>query len=338
MKLVFINDPGMAEPVLAWNTLDTAESLTDQGLPCEAIAPRLYAKPLEGDVFIFYRTMQTDSFTRMRELQARGKPCGFMIDDIVWDPKYDFAYAPNFESQCRRFFQHADFFVFTSEKLAEVSRPMLGSKKVYIRRPGILERRFFNLSGLSDKWRDHRTPGTFRILISKGHITSEFQKMVSKIFYDLQGESFLHRTEVCYFSHENLFNNLGNGITVTRNAPCSFDRYLDQIAMLAPDLILCPFKQTEFNDCKCYPKYLEGGAISAPLLVSNIYPYRKVIRNGDNGILSDESELAQVLLFSAKHRDLLYTMGLNSREDVRSHYLLGPIALKFYNEMNQNER
>lgn len=337
MRLVFIHEPGFPEPILVWNTLDTAESLRQQGLPVEAIAPRSHANVPAGDVFIFYRTMTTDSFTRMLQLQSQGKPCGFMIDDIVWDPKFEFAYAQNFENQCKRFFQHADFFVFTSEALAEVAAPLIPSgRNVFIRRPGILERRFYDLTRLSDRWREHRIPGTFRILINKGHITDDFKKLVRSTFAALSGE-LPYPTQVCYFSIEKIFENLGTGISSNQNLPtASFDRYMDQIATIAPDIIFCPFKPSEFNNCKCYPKYLESGGLAAPLLVSSIYPYRKVIRQGENGILAEnEEELASLLLFAAKNQTWLRNMGIAAREDVRENHLLGPIALEFYERLKE---
>ena len=327
MKLVFVQEPRNPFSLIAWNTADTAESLRDQGFQCECVLLNEKAMKLDADVFIFYRTPTLDSVMKMQELQARGKLCGFFIDDLVWKPEYDFAYHDLHAKAVPVFFEKSDFLLFTSEHLAKYA-PV--GKKVFIRRPGILERRFRELVFLSDEQR-HKYANPFRILISKGHITREFKEMIKAIFASVE---VLEPIDVFYFSVEELFSSLGHNIRVHRLNPLDFDPYLRKIAELSPDLVLCPFRKTEFNDCKCYPKYLETGGIGSALLVSDIVPYRAVIDHTINGLLSvDDDELSGYLSFALKNRGWLLELGLAARKDVEQNHLLGPIAKNFYLEL-----
>ncbi len=338
MKLVFLQEQGFPSAIRAWNTDDTAESLRDQGFDCESVEMKSHANKLFGDVFIFYRCMTTDSVLKMRELQAQGKPCGYMIDDLVWDPRFKFAYGESFERSVKQFFRWADFTVFTSEELARVARETFkidDHRETIIRKPAILERRFYELKRFSEKNRvnDSLSQHPFKILISKGHITDDFKRNVKMLFAEIEEIS---HSQVFYFSVEDLFPSLGGRVEAVRLNPTDFDAYLREIARICPDVILSPFDRNEFNDCKCYPKYLESGGLSTALLVTDILPYKKIITQGENGILAEsDEELASLLHFASKNRTWLRGVGENCRKDVQAHHLLGPIALEFYQRLKE---
>ncbi len=332
MKLCFVNETDH-QALRAWNTDDTAESLSDQGLPCESVTWRQTLNIHAFDAFVFYRTLSMNAILAMRNIKQKrpGVPVGFMIDDLLWDSRFDFAYYPMAEQTAKLFFKEADFFVFTSERLAEVAAPLIGKGKlIFIRKPAILERRFERLVSKSDM---NRNPGSalFKILITKGHITKDFVRLVHGIF----AHAFPSPIELHYFSHENHFSDLENDHLFVRQwMERSFDDYLDSIAQISPDLILAPFSQSDFNDCKCYPKYLEAGAIAAPLLVSSIAPYRSVITDAKNGLIASSHEgMIQKLIWAMTHRSELHRIGISGRYDVRQRHLLGPHARKLYSEI-----
>jgi glycosyltransferase involved in cell wall biosynthesis len=56
------------------------------------------------------------------------------------------------------------------------------------------------------------------------------------------------------------------------------------------DLCLVPLEDTLFNDCKSALKFVECGAVSVPVLASPRREYRGLVRQDDNGFLSDDSE------------------------------------------------
>lgn len=61
------------------------------------------------------------------------------------------------------------------------------------------------------------------------------------------------------------------------------DHYLQAVAEW--DVWCAPYRDTEFNRAKFATKWLESSVLGIPLIASDIEPYRRVIRHGENGFL-----------------------------------------------------
>lgn len=62
-----------------------------------------------------------------------------------------------------------------------------------------------------------------------------------------------------------------------------FGHYLQAVA--AFDVWVAPYRDTDFNHSKYPTKFLESSMLGIPLIASDIEPYRRVIRHGENGFL-----------------------------------------------------
>ena len=320
MKLAFVQDHNN-ESLRLWNTDDTAESLRDQGLPCDSLTlPGDESKLFNYDVVIFYRSLTSDYSSLISRLQSKGKKVGFYIDDLLWDSNFSFAYAPHYKQRVQQFFTLADFCLFTSEYLSKYCPK---GKPLLFRKAGILERRF--------KPKPQPRSGNFKILISKDHVIPAFKDFVTSLFTQCLVKE---PVDVYYFSQgEKLYPDHIGRFTFHKISRLPFNKYLEKITEINPDLSLMPLPDDEFHRCKCYPKYLESGVTGSCLLASDIPPYNKIIKDGVNGLLATDQQFASKLKWAIEHRDSVTNIGHNNTKDVQENHLLGPIALKFYQDL-----
>lgn len=61
------------------------------------------------------------------------------------------------------------------------------------------------------------------------------------------------------------------------------DHYLHAVSEF--DIWCAPYRDTEFNRAKFPTKWLEASILGVPLIASDVEPYRRVIRHGENGFL-----------------------------------------------------
>lgn len=88
----------------------------------------------------------------------------------------------------------------------------------------------------------------------------------------------------------------------------SFDRYIQVIRALDPDIGLCPIKDHIFNESKSNLKVLELGALGIPCVASNFGEYKKLIKTDVNGILCNNNsslewfKAIEKLILNTQHR------------------------------------
>lgn len=89
------------------------------------------------------------------------------------------------------------------------------------------------------------------------------------------------------------------------------------------DIFIAPLCNSEFNQYKSAIKYLEYSALGVPGIYSNFEPYRKVIRNGENGILAkDAAEFLASLEELIHNESLRYSVAQEAVQDIKSNWLL----------------
>jgi len=64
-----------------------------------------------------------------------------------------------------------------------------------------------------------------------------------------------------------------------------YDDYRRTMSSLAWDIGLGPMPDTPFHRCKHYNKYIEYAAYGIPGVFSDVIPYRRAVRSGENGLL-----------------------------------------------------
>ena len=79
-----------------------------------------------------------------------------------------------------------------------------------------------------------------------------------------------------------------------RHIPYTADygKYRRTMAALGWDIGLAPMPDTPFHRCKHYNKYIEYAAYGIPGIYSDVIPYRRAVRSGENGLLTANTRQA----------------------------------------------
>jgi glycosyltransferase involved in cell wall biosynthesis len=91
-----------------------------------------------------------------------------------------------------------------------------------------------------------------------------------------------------------------------------FEHYLHAVSEF--DVWCAPYRDTAFNRAKFATKWLEASVLGIPLIASDIEPYRRVIRHGENGFLVKyEHEWGRWLKRLADDPELRQRIGMTAR-------------------------
>ncbi|MEU7416685.1 glycosyltransferase [Streptomyces antibioticus] len=95
------------------------------------------------------------------------------------------------------------------------------------------------------------------------------------------------------------------------------DHYLQACAEW--DVWVAPYRDTAFNRAKFPTKWLESSVLGIPLIASDIEPYRRVIRHGENGFLVKyEHEWGRLLKRLVDDPELRQRVGMTARGEASS--------------------
>jgi hypothetical protein len=93
-----------------------------------------------------------------------------------------------------------------------------------------------------------------------------------------------------YRPEDDVLNAL-EGVDFEYVKPVSIVHYYKQLNSLTIDLLFIPLIKNVFNTTsEDYKKYLEAGALRIPVIVSDVYPYNKLIKDTINGFVFPERE------------------------------------------------
>ncbi|MET9517404.1 glycosyltransferase family 4 protein [Streptomyces sp. NPDC002994] len=94
----------------------------------------------------------------------------------------------------------------------------------------------------------------------------------------------------------------------------NFGHYLQAVS--AFDVWVAPYRDIAFNRAKYPTKFLEASMLGIPLIASDIEPYRRVIRHGENGFLvKREHQWGRYLKRLVDDPDLRQRMGMAARAE-----------------------
>lgn len=98
------------------------------------------------------------------------------------------------------------------------------------------------------------------------------------------------------------------------------EHYLQAVSEF--DVWCAPYRDTAFNRGKFATKFLEASVLGIPLIASDIEPYRRVIRHGENGFLVRyEHEWGKYLKRLADDPDLRQQVGMAARAEASGSIL-----------------
>ena len=93
-------------------------------------------------------------------------------------------------------------------------------------------------------------------------------------------------------------------------------------AVSAIDIWVAPYRDIPFNRAKFATKFLEASILGIPLIASDVEPYRRVIRHGENGFLvKREHEWGRLLKQLVDDPDLRQQIGMNARAEASGSIL-----------------
>lgn len=103
----------------------------------------------------------------------------------------------------------------------------------------------------------------------------------------------------------------GRGVGALGWVP-NVDHYLQAVAEW--DVWVAPYRDTAFNRAKFPTKWLESSVLGIPLIASDVEPYRRVIRHGENGFLVRyEHEWGRYLKLLVDDPELRQRIGMTAR-------------------------
>jgi glycosyltransferase involved in cell wall biosynthesis len=106
--------------------------------------------------------------------------------------------------------------------------------------------------------------------------------------------------------------------------PSTIVHYYKQLKKLKLDVLFIPLRKNNFNETsENYNKFFEAGIFNTPTMVYDIFPYNKIIKNGDNGVLlSKKDDLIERLKFFSENKAELSRMGRNVNQFILENFTL----------------
>lgn len=107
-----------------------------------------------------------------------------------------------------------------------------------------------------------------------------------------------------------------------------YSRYQETMASLRWDIALAPMPDTPFHRCKHYNKFIEYAVYGIPGIYSDVIPYRRAVRHGENGLLTENTTEAwmQALETLILDEPLRRRLAETAYKEARSKYSLAAAA------------
>ena len=107
----------------------------------------------------------------------------------------------------------------------------------------------------------------------------------------------------------------------------SYADFVDFFQRQEADIFIAPLADNLFNRCKSEIKYLEYSTLGSATIASNLEPYNRIIKHGENGFLaSSHLEWENYLTQLIEDGELRYTLALNAQQTVQDSWLISKNA------------
>lgn len=278
------------------------EALRSTGLKAE----KLYYYELKPEhikrynVFIFYRCPWVPEFKDIfKDIKHKNKVAIYAVDDLVIDRKYtdalpvvqamvpeDRAVYDDGVDRHGKVMKHCDYAITTTKALADELKTYKNLKDVYIDRNSMSDEMLYH-SNEAIKMVE-KDPKKIVIGYFSGTNThnEDFQMVAPALIRILK-------------KYKNTYIKLAGRI----DAPKALKGYEDRLIftpyvdwrrlpyeLRSSDITLSPLVDTLFNRAKSEIKWAESALVAVPTVASNIGAFKEIVKNGETGILVENTE------------------------------------------------
>lgn len=242
-------------------------------------------------------------------------------DDLFHLPKSHSAsarFSPTVKKAMKVIVKNADAVVVSTEAL---KNRLSGFNTNIIVLPNALDERLWDISGESF---NNDEDGVVRILYMGTRTHDEDLAIVTGALNKIAKQYGEKVTFTCIGG----FANKPLSLAKTQRPPVGTSRYPAFVKWMANnrqyDIAIAPLVDNEFNRHKSYIKYLDYGICGFAPVLSNVQPYRKVVRHKETGLLVENTTEAwfEALSMLIEDSALRKKLGENAREDILTHHTL----------------
>ena len=112
-------------------------------------------------------------------------------------------------------------------------------------------------------------------------------------------------------------------IEIIREEFLKYEKYIEKMREIQPDLLIAPLDFNRTNSSKCYNKYLENSSIKAATIFSKVPPYTYIVKENITGFYTQEETVEgwyNTIKKVLDDRELLLRVKENSYKDVMDNY------------------
>jgi glycosyltransferase involved in cell wall biosynthesis len=272
---------------------------------------------------VLYRVPWDDDVARLLD-RARGATVLTDVDDLVFDPATTpylraLDALPPDEQRLHeetiagigRTLAAVDGVVVSTEPLAAAAAA-LNPRVVVV--PNVVSAEMVRAGEAARAGADRRRPPTIAYLSGTPTHDIDFLEAAPAVLDALERFAELRFLAVGHLGLDDRFDRFGD--RVERLAAVPWQRLPSVLANV--DVNLAPLERDNpFTEAKSCLKYLEAAVVGVPTVASPRADFRRVIRDGENGLLADHPEAWQRALRELlESRDLCERLGEAAREDV----------------------
>lgn len=116
-----------------------------------------------------------------------------------------------------------------------------------------------------------------------------------------------------------------------------YDRYKEKFASFSWDIGLAPMPDSPFHQCKHYNKFLEYASFEIVGVYSNLLPYTRIIKNGENGILCRNTKEDWICSLSRliDQPEEIETIKTAIRDHWKEKFSIAEVAYQFHDSFGE---
>jgi len=282
----------------------------------DATTGNILAHPLgKADVYVFYRCVTMKALDAMREAKAQGFVV-YALDDYLFQPDCKLHWKITPEGYLQ-FFKVADAVALSSQHLLD--KADVPHKFRYYT---TIDQESFELLKRQEK----PEGSDFAIGWLAGHSRQGTDKFVKEILAIINDRLSLDQRCVFHQFGRHPLAGPFTQVKMVQNPYIPVGKWKElyqKFASLGLDVAICPLPEDdEFAHCKSELKFVESGAMGAPLVASRMEQFKGVIQDGENGFFaSTPEEFADKILRLMAEPGLAKRMGEKAREQVERECL-----------------
>lgn len=278
-----------------------------------------------SDVVVMVRCETLSAGLIAKRCIKRNKFLIYIMDDDLLNLPQDYMVATYLSSDAVKkrilnMISTCDLFLSTSEKIITkyknmtqkthlIEEPVVNTSICYNRIKN--DKIIIGFAGSVDKGSDFETflPNVIKRLLNKYGDIIEIQFMGAK-------PKFVEELELQYYPYVD-----------------DYEQYQKMMCDLNWDIGLAPMPDTEFHSCKHYNKYIEYSTYRIAGVYSNVLPYIKVINDGENGMLCDNTieDWIEKISILIEQKWTLEKIQDTAYNDVKKNYSCEVVSNKYLN-------